>query len=113
MKKILLVTMLCFCLCGCGKKLTCTYEEDYEDIKIRNKIVFNFKDNTYKEIDKMIFLDEDSAEDYFNDVSEYVEEYNLVLDSNIIVSELEDSFNTEKTKKEIKEQYESYEYKCK
>lgn len=102
-----------FCLCGCGKKLTCTYEEDYEDIKIRNKTVFNFKDNTYQEIDKMIFENDESAEEYFEDVSEYIDEYNLVLDGNIIVSELEDSFDTEKTKKEVKEQYEASDYKCK
>lgn len=113
MKKILLCLLVMFCLCGCGKKLTCTYEEDYEDIQIRNKMVFNFKDNTYKEIDKMIFEDDISANEYLEDVSDYIEEYNLVLDGNVIVSELEDSFSTEKTKKEIKEQYESYDYECK
>ena len=113
MKKILLCLLVMFCLCGCGKKLTCTYEEDYEDIQIRNKMVFNFKDNTYQQIDKMIFEDDTSANDYFEDVSDYIDEYNLVLDGNVIVSELEDSFSTEKTKKEIKEQYESYDYECK
>ncbi|MBQ9072133.1 MAG: hypothetical protein IJY25_03140 [Bacilli bacterium] len=112
MKRILLCLLFLFCVCGCGKKLTCTYEEDYEDIQIRNKMVFNFKDNTYQQIDKMIFQNEESAEDYFEDVSDYIEEYNLVLNDNIIVSELEDSFGDEKSKKEIKEQYESYDYEC-
>ena len=110
MKKILLCLLVLFCVCGCGKKLICTYEEDYEDIQIRNKMVFNFKDNTYQQIDKMIFQDEESAEDYFEDVSDYIEEYNLVLDGNVIVSELEETFT--KDKKSIKEQYESYDYEC-
>lgn len=112
MRKILLCALIVFCLCGCGKKLTCTYEEDYEDIKIRNKTVFNFKDNTYKEIDKMIFEDEESAEEYYEDISDYIEEYNLILDSNMIISELEDSFDNNKSKNEIKKQYEGYDYKC-
>lgn len=110
MKKILLCLLVIFCS-GCGKKLTCTYEENYEDIKIRNKIVFNFKDNTYKQIDKMIFQDEESAKKYFEDVSDYIQEYNLVLENNIIKSELEETFSKEK--EELKKQYESYEYKCK
>ena len=113
MKKILLCLLVIFTLCGCGKKLTCTYKQDYEDIKIKNKIEFNFKDNTYKQIDKMIFEDEKSAKEYFEDVSEYVEEYNLVLDGNMIISELEDSFSNEKNKKEVKKQYEGYDYECK
>lgn len=112
MKKIIMI-FLVLCLCGCGKKLTCTYEENYEDIKINNKVVFNFEDNTYKQIDKMVFQNNESALEYFNDISDYIEEYNLILDENIIVSELNDSFNKNKTKKEIKEQYESYDYKCK
>ena len=111
MKRILLCFLVLFCVCGCGKKLTCTYEEDYEDIQIRNKTVFNFKDNTYKQIDKMIFEDEESAKEYLEDVSDYIEEYNLVLDENVIVSQLEDTFT--KDKKSIEEQYESYDYECK
>jgi len=111
MKKMLFCLIVLFCVSGCGKKLTCTYEENYEDIKIRNKTVFNFENNTYQQIDKMIFQDNESAKDYFDDVSDYIEEYNLVLNDNVIVSELEDSFSKEK--EEIKEQYESYDYKCK
>ena len=112
MKKIIMI-FLVLCLCGCGKKLTCTYEENYEDIKINNKVVFNFEDNTYKQIDKMVFQNNESALEYFNDISDYIEEYNLILDENIIVSELNNSINNDKTKKEIKQQYESYDYKCK
>lgn len=113
MKKMLLYLLIVFCLSGCGKKLTCTYEENYEDIKIKNKIVFNFKNNTYKEIDKMIFIDVESAKEYFNDIGEYIEVYNLKLTENTIVSELEGSIDTKKTKQEVKKQYEGYEYSCK
>lgn len=112
MKKILLIIVLCFCLCGCSKKLTCTYKENYEDIKIENKMVFNFKDNTYKQIDKMIFEDETAAKEYYEDVSDYIEEYNLVLNENSIISELENTFEN-KSKEEIKKQYEGYDYTCK
>ena len=35
MKKIILLVILLL-VCGCSKKLTCTYEEDYEDISINN-----------------------------------------------------------------------------
>lgn len=112
MKKILLILVF-LCVCGCGNKLTCTYEENYEDVKIKNKITFNFKDNTYKQIDKMIFEDEDAAKNYFKDVEDYVEEYNLKLNGKTIVSELSDEIKLNADKKEIKKQYESYDYKCK
>lgn len=110
MKKI--IVLLVFFLCGCSKKLVCTYKVDYEDIKINNKIEFNLKDNTYKEIDKMIFEDEDEALEYFEDIEEYVEDYNLRLEDNVIISEIEDAYSTDKTKKDLKEQYEGYDYKC-
>lgn len=113
MKRILLLVTIFFCLCGCGNKLTCTYEEKYEDVKIKNKITFNFKGNTYKQIDKMIFEDEEEAKDYFKDVEEYIEEYNLKLDGKTIISEINDEIKLKAGKKEIKEQYESYDYKCK
>lgn len=98
---------------GCGKKLTCTYKENYEDIKINNKITFNFKDNTYKETDTMVFNSVDEAKDYFKDIEDYIEEYNLVLNDNKIVSELNGDIEENKNKKELKKTYESYDYKCK
>ena len=88
MKKIILLLVLLL-VCGCSKKLTCTYEEEYEDVIINNKIVFNFKDDTYKQEDVMVFNDEDSAADYFKDVEEYVDEYNLILEKNKIISQLD------------------------
>ena len=109
MKKIILLFLLLSSV-GCGKKLTCTYKEDYEDIKINNKIIFNFKDNTYKEIDTMVFKNNDDANKYFEDIKDYIEEYNLVIDSNRIVSDLSGEMN--ESKKQIKEKYESYDYKC-
>ena len=112
MKKIILLVLLLL-VCGCSKKLTCTYEEEYEDINIDNKIVFNFKDNTYEQEDVMVFEDNDSALDYFKDVEEYVEEYNLVLQENKIISNVNGEIKLAATKEEIKEQYESYDYKCK
>lgn len=112
MKKILLILVV-FLVTGCGNKLVCTYKEDYDDIKIKNKIEFNFKDNTYKQKDTMIFDSTDSAEEYFNDIQEYVEEYNLRLDGKTIISELEDTIKLDATKDEIKKQYESYDYNCK
>ncbi len=112
MKKILLILVF-LCVCGCGKKLECTYTEDYDDIKIQNKIVFNFKDNTYRQVDKMVFKDEESAEEYFNDVSDYIEEYNLKLEGKTIVSSLSDTIKLSTDKKKVKKQYESYDYKCK
>lgn len=95
-----------------SNKLICTYNENYEDIKIVNEIVFNFEDNTYEQVDKMIFQDNDSAKDYLKDVSEYIEEYNLQLVDNIIISKIEDTIKLDATKKEIKKQYESYDYMC-
>ena len=100
-------------LCGCSNKLTCTYETNYEDIEIVNKIIFDFKEEKYDQIDKMIFEDSISASNYFKEVEDYKEEYNLVLEDNIIISEIEDVIKLEGDKKRIKEQYESYDYKCK
>ena len=111
MKKTIMMVFLL--LCGCSNKLTCTYKEDYEDIKINNKIVFNFKNNTYNEIDVMTFNDEESALKYFNEIEDYIEEYNLSLEGNKIISELSDSIKLDATKKEIKNQYEAYDYTCK
>ena len=110
MKKITMLIMLLVC-CGCGKKLTCTYKENYEDIKIDNKIVFNFKDNTYKEEDVMLFKDNDSAKEYYDDILDYVDMYNLELIDNRIISNL--NGDIDKSKSELKKQYESYDFKCK
>ena len=112
MKKIILVLLVILCS-GCGKKLTCTYKENYEDVKISNKIVFNLRNYTYKEIDTMIFENEKAASEYFDDIKEYVEEYNLVLDKNKITSNIGGKMQEKNTKKELKEKYESYDYKCK
>lgn len=112
MKKITLLVLLLL-VCGCSKKLTCTYEQGYEDISINNKITFNFKDNTYKQKDVMTFEDNESAKEYFNDVEEFVEEYNLVLEDNKIISELDGEIKLNKSKEEVKKQYEGYDYKCK
>lgn len=100
-------------VCGCGNKLKCTYEEVYDDIKISNSVVFDFKNNTYKSKDIMIFKSNEEATSYFKDVEDYVEEYNLILEQNKIISELEEKLTTNASKKEIKKQYESYDYKCK
>ena len=112
MKNIILL-ILVLLVCGCSKKLTCTYEIDYEDVKISNKTVFNFKDNTYEQKDVMLFLDNESASNYYKDIEEYKDEYNLVLEKNKIISELNGEIKLDATKEEIKEQYESYDYKCK
>ena len=111
MKNILLLILVLF-LCGCSKKLTCVYETEYEDIEIKNKIVFNFKDETLKQVDKMIFEDSISAAKYYKEIEEYKEEYNLMLEENIIVSEITDNIKLDGDKKDIKKQYESYDYKC-
>jgi len=112
MKKIVLLVILLL-VCGCSKKLTCTYEQEYEDISINNKIVFNFKDNTYKQEDIMVFKDSESASSYFKDIDAYVEEYNLVLEQNRIISHLDGEIKLDGTKEEIKQQYETYDYTCK
>lgn len=98
---------------GCSKKLTCTYKENFDDIKIINKIVFNFKDNTYNKIDTMVFKNNDDALEYFNDIYEYQEEYNLILDKNKIVSNTTGDIKLDGTKNNIKNQYKNYDYKCK
>ena len=111
MKKILLISVLL--LCGCSNnKLTCNYETMYEDIEIKNKIVFNFKQETYEQIDKMIFEDSVSASNYYKEIEEYKDEYNLRLEENIIISEIVDEIKLDGDKEDIKEQYESYDYKC-
>lgn len=112
MKKIILVVLVLL-VCGCSKKLTCTYEVEYEDIEINNKIIFNFKDNTYEQKDVMIFEDEEDALKYFKDVEEYKKEYNLVLEKNKIISNLNGEIKLDPTREELKKQYESYNYKCK
>ena len=112
MKKILLALLLF--LCGCSKnKLTCNYQTMYEDIEIKNKIVFNFEKETYKQIDKMIFEDSISASKYYEEIEEYKDEYNLRLQDNIIISEVIDEIKLDGDKQKIKEQYESYDYRCK
>ena len=100
-------------MCGCSNKLVCTYKETYEDVKIKNKIIFDFKKNKYKQIDTMTFSTNKNAEDYYKDIEEYKDEYNLVLDNNRIISEIEDDLKLNSGRKEIKNQYESYDYICK
>lgn len=112
MKKILLLFLSLF-LFGCSNKLTCTYKEKYEDVTIKNKIIFDFKKNTCKQVDKMIFKDKSTASKYYEDISEYIDEYNLVLKNNIISSNLLDTIKLDGDKKTLKEQYENYGYKCK
>lgn len=111
MRKILIIIIVLLSS-GCGKKLTCTYKESYEDIKINNRIVFNLKNNTYSQVDTMVFKTSEEAEDYFKDIEEYISEYNLTLKNNKIISNLDGNIEG-KTKKELKNQYESYEYTCK
>ena len=110
MKKIILILLAVLCS-GCGKKLTCTYKENYEDVKIDNTIVFNFKDNTYEETDIMVFKNSEEASEYFQDIKDYIEEFNLVLNDNKIISVLSGNINNNKNA--IKEKYESYDFKFK
>ena len=112
MKKIIILVLLLL-VCGCSKKLTCTYKEEYEDVDISNKIVFDFEENTYDQEDVMTFIDNESASNYFKDVEDFVDEYNLILEQNKIISELSGEIKLDATEEEIKEQYESYDYKCK
>ena len=111
MKKIILLSIIF--LCGCSNKLTCTYNGEYEDIEIKNKIIFNFKEDKLQQVDKMIFEDSISAAKYYSDIEEHKDEYNLRLEGNIIISELSDEIKLDGDKDKIKTQYESYDYKCK
>ena len=61
----------------------------------------------------MIFKTNKDAENYFKDIEEYKDDYNLVLDNKKIISEVNDDLKLNGSIKEIKEQYESYGYKCK
>lgn len=110
MKKILLLSILF--LCGCSNKLVCNYETEYENIKIKNKITFNFKTEKLEQVDKMIFEDSISASKYYDEIESYKEEYNLNLEDNIIVSHIVDDIKLNGDKEKIKKQYESYDYKC-
>ena len=101
MKKIILI-VICLLVCGCSKKLTCKYNYDYGDVEISNKIIFNFKDNTYKQKDIMIFSDEESATNYFSDIKDYIEEYNLVLEKNKIISNIDGDIKKRCNKRKIK-----------
>lgn len=112
MKKILFSLSVLLLLCGCSSRLVCTYKETYDDIKIKNKITFDFKNKEYTQVDTMTFKSKDDAQKYYDDIEEYKEEYNLVLKNNKIVSEIEDKLSLTGNKKEIKMQYESYGYKC-
>lgn len=100
-------------LCGCSNKLTCNYETEYEDIEIKNKIVFNFETDTLEQVDKMIFEDSISASNYYSEIEEYKDKYNLKLEENMIISEITDDIKLDGDKEKIKKQYESYDYKCK
>lgn len=111
MRRFLLLGLLF--LCGCSNKLSCTYETVYEDIEIKNKIVFNFKTDKLEQVDKMIFEDSISASKYYNEIEEYKDEYNLCLDENTIVSKIIDDIKLDGDKEKIKKQYEGYDYKCK
>lgn len=111
MKKIILLSV--FFLCGCTNTLTCTYKTNFGDIEIVNKIVFDFDKETYEQIDKMIFSDSISASSYFKEIEDYKEEYNLLLTNNEIISNINDIIKLDGDKQKIKEQYESYNYKCK
>ena len=110
MKKVLILSIIF--LSGCSNKLTCTYETVYEDIEIKNKIVFNFKEDKLEQVDKMIFEDSISASKYYDEIESYKEEYNLNLEDNIIVSHIVDDIKLDGDKEKIKDQYESYDYKC-
>ena len=61
----------------------------------------------------MIFEDSISASKYYSDIEDYKDEYNLKLEDNIIISEITDKIKLDGDKDKIKEQYESYDYKCK
>lgn len=110
MKKINLIII--FLLCGCSNKLTCNYEVDYEDVVIKNKIVFNFKEDKFEQTDKMIFENSIEASKYYQEIEDYKDEYNLVLSDNKIISNINDTIKLDGDKEEIKKQYESYDYIC-
>ena len=61
----------------------------------------------------MIFKSDEAASEYFKDIEDYIEEYNLVLDKNQIISDITGELESKKVKKDLKKQYESYDYKCK
>ena len=61
----------------------------------------------------MVFKTSDDAKEYFKDVEDYIEEYNLVLNDNKIISELSGKLEDKKSKRELKKQYQSYDYTCK
>ncbi len=106
------MVLLCITFKVKNNKLNCEYKVDYDDIKIVNTISFNFKDNTYKQIDKMTFDSESSASSYFNDLSDYIDLYNLSLVGKSIISEIDENIDSDTNRKEMKEKYESYHYTC-
>ena len=61
----------------------------------------------------MIFEDSVSASNYYKEIEEYKNDYNLRLEENMIISEIVDEIKLDGDKEDIKEQYESYDYKCK
>lgn len=61
----------------------------------------------------MIFEDSISASNYYSEIEEYKDEYNLKLEDNMIISETIDEIRIDGDKEMIKKQYESYDYKCK
>ena len=112
LKKVITI-IFALIVCGCKNKMICIHEEKYDNIKIINKAIFNFKSNNYKTIDTMIFESEKEAQDYFNDIRDYEKEYNLILNENQIVSELNYDIDKKDTKRTLKQKYEAYDYKCK
>ena len=61
----------------------------------------------------MIFKDNNKASDYYEEIKEYKNEYNLSLDNKVITSRMSDTIKLDGDKNKIKEQYQGYDYKCK
>ena len=119
-KKILWIIPICLITSGCffsNKKLTCSIEETYDDIKTEITIVTNFKkgkavSSSGKAI--MTFENEEKAQEYYDAFDE--DKSNLTLKGNKLIAITEQKFNKEDKAKDRNETivyFENSGYKCK
>lgn len=121
----LFATIITLTLAGCGNKLTCTLEEEYDDTyeaSSKSKVIveFNDKDIAIKTTttEEMTFDDADTAEAWYNlykafgsDDEEGVEV--KLSGKTLSVTQVNEEFDEETTKEEAKTKLEDEGYTCK
>lgn len=122
-KKILWILPICLFTCGCftnNKKLTCTIEETYDDIKTETTIVTKFKKGKAVSSSGKVIMYFDRAEDAqsYLDAFDATEEEkeNIKVEGNNLIITSEEEFSEDegaKTRNEVLIYFENSGYTCK